>query len=714
MTRSKQAPALPTAGNIPDGAAGAGKYSFLRGQSSYLSLPVNAPPPPPDAARRTIWLAAVGLALAVFAAYHNSLAVPFVFDDQPAIVENGSIRHLWPLGSVLAPDLAGGLTVSGRPLVNLSLAGNYAVGGGAVTGYHVFNLVIHVLAGLTLLGVVRRTLRQPALAARFGPAALPLGVAVAALWLLHPLQTETVTYVVQRAESLMALCYLLTLYAFIRGTAAERPGGWFALSLAACLLGMAAKEVMVTAPLLVLLYDRTFVAGTMAEAWRRRWRYYSGLAGTWLLLAWLVAGTAGRGGTAGFGLSVGPGQYLLTQCEAIVHYLRLAVWPDPLVFDYGTATVSGLGQVGLQAGLLVALAAGTLVALARRPVWGLAGAWFFLILAPSSSVVPVASQTMAEHRMYLPLAVIMAGAVLGLYRWLGRRSLLVCGLVAAVFGALTMRRNADYQTEQGLWADTVAKRPQNGRAWNNLGKALFSAGRPAEAVVRYEEAIRLEPAEPEPYYNLGLALARLNRPTDAISRYEQALRLRPEYPEAHNNLGNALLAAGRPDEAGSHYEEAVRLRPGFAEAHSNLANVRLEQGRVAEAIKHGEEAVRQDPRHAEARYNLGNALAQAGQLAAAQVHYEEALRLKPAYADVANNLGNVLVGLDRLPEAIAAYERALQLDPGYPDARRNLAQVLIHLGRLPEAVARYQQLAQARPDDAAIRTELAQLRQLAR
>jgi tetratricopeptide (TPR) repeat protein len=717
------------------------KYSFLPQYYAFLSLLVNAHQSPANVSSSGVpWLAGGGLILATLAVYQNSFAGPFVFDDVPAIAGNPSIRQLWPVSGVLAPGLDGGLTVSGRPLVNLSLAINYALGGDTVWGYHLFNLLVHVLAGLALFGIARRTWLQPRLAARFGTAAFPLGLLVAVIWLLHPLQTESVTYVVQRAESLMGLCYLMTLYGFIRSTEshskkgspstgsghsppegmvchARRPQAgveWLWLSFVACLLGMAAKEVMVSAPLLVFLYDRTFVAGSFTEAWRRRWRYYLGLAGTWLLLAWLVAGTTGRGGTAGFGTVVGPWSYLLTQCQAIMHYLWLVIWPQPLVFDYGTATVGQLGEVWPQALLLVTLAAGTLWAVARRPGWGFAGACFFLILGPSSSLVPVASQTMAEHRMYLPLIVPVMLTVGGLYVWLGRRSFLVCGVLAAGCGGLTLLRNADYRSELALWTDTVAKRPTNGRAHNNLGKAVFATGRPAEAVAHYQAAIRLQPAAPEPYYNLGLALARLNRSDEAINHYQAALRRQPKYPEAHNNLGNSLLATGRRDEAGAHYEEALRLKPGWAEAHSNLANVRLELGRTTEAIQHGEEAVRLDPGYAEGYYNLGNALAQAGRLPVALTHYEAALRLRPDYADVANNLGNVLVELGRLPEAIARYEQALQLKPDYADPHRNLAAVLAHLGRGPEAIAHLRVLVQLRPEDQDAREELARLQALAR
>ena len=183
-------------------------------------------------------------------------------------------------------------------MVNLSLAINYALGGMATWGYHALNLAIHILAGLTLFGVVRRTLLQPSLLTRFGQAALSLALAVAVIWTIHPLQTEAVTYIAQRAESLMGLFYLLTVYCFIRGTESETPGIWYKLSVAACLLGMASKEVMISAPLMVLLYDRTFVGGSFRQAWERRRPLYMGLFGTWLLLGYLVVGTHNRNRTA--------------------------------------------------------------------------------------------------------------------------------------------------------------------------------------------------------------------------------------------------------------------------------------------------------------------------------------------------------------------------------------------------------------------------------
>ncbi len=228
-------------------------------------------------ARGGKWLPATVIVLTVWAAYANSFSTPFIFDDLKSVVQNPTIRHLWPLADVLSPptSLTGAV---GRPVVNLTLAINFALGGLDVRGYHAFNALVHALAALTLFGIVRRTFLQPVLRAGFVAAAMPLALAVALLWALHPLQTESVTCVIQRTESLMGLFYLLTLYGFIRAVDAPAPhqGAGRVFTVTVCLLGMATKEVMVGAPLLVLLYDRTFVAGQFfAAAWRQRGRWHT-------------------------------------------------------------------------------------------------------------------------------------------------------------------------------------------------------------------------------------------------------------------------------------------------------------------------------------------------------------------------------------------------------------------------------------------------------
>ena len=300
-------------------------------------------------------LAGAAIVAAAVAAYWNSLDGEFMFDDRVWIVENPSIKHLWPLSDVMMPTDAA--HVGGRPIVSLSLALNYAFGRLNVRGYHVVNLTIHIFAALVLFGVVRRTLTLPRLRDRFGNAATLLAAIVALIWAVHPIQTEAVSYVIQCAESLVGLFYLLTLYCFIRGATATLSSIvvdgsglndsrltthlspltflWYFACFAACLLGMATKEVMVSAPIVLLLYDRTFLSGSFREAIVRRWRIYLALAGTWLVLAWVLVATSFHADTTGLGVQrFTPWTYLITEPAVLMNYLRLAIWPDRLCFAY--------------------------------------------------------------------------------------------------------------------------------------------------------------------------------------------------------------------------------------------------------------------------------------------------------------------------------------------------------------------------------------------
>jgi tetratricopeptide (TPR) repeat protein len=605
---------------------------------------------PTAAADRVILFAGAAIVLAAGLAYASSFSVPFVFDDVPSILGNPTVRQLWPIWQALSPPAdALGLPVGGRPLVNFSLAVNHALGGTAPAGYHAFNLAVHMAAALVLFGVVRRTLLSRPLRHEFGRTSLPFALAVASLWALHPLQTESVTYVCQRAESMMALCLLATLYAFIRSTTARASLGWQIAAVAACLTGMACKEVMVTAPLIVLLYDRTFVAGSWTDAWRLRGRFYLALATTWLLLAALVLGNVHRGGTAGFETGMTPWSYALTQAGAIVHYLQLSLWPHPLIFDYGFAVAQSISDVALPAVLVIALLTATFLALRRRPVLGFLGAWFFLILAPTSSVVPVATQTIAEHRMYLPLAAIIICVVLVLYWLAGRRAWFMCGVLVIAFGAATARRNLDYRTEIDLWRDTVSKRPGNSRAHGNLGILLYKSGHVDESLASFAQALRLRPDFPEARANLGSLFLGLGRPQEALIHTNEALRLKPDFPDAQSNRGLALKQLGRSDEAMQAFREVLRLHPNHLDAHHNLAIALLEGGELAEAIDHFATTLRLNPEFADAHSNLGVALMRAGRLPEAIPHFETALRLKPASVAAHENLAAARTQLTNNP-----------------------------------------------------------------
>ncbi len=572
-------------------------------------------PTPSPATHRHVLLAALVVVLAGFAAYLNSFHGPFVHDDVASIVNNPTIQH--GFAAALSPPTEGE-TVTGRPLVNLTFALNYSVGGQAVFGYHAVNLAIHLIAALALFGLVRRTLLLPRLAPKFGAAALPVAFAAALGWTLHPLQTESVTYIAQRSESLAGLFYLLTFYALARALAEEKKSAvWLSVSALACLLGIFCKETVATAPLLAVLYDRAFAAGTFAETFRRRAKYYAALAATWLPLGWLVWSAHGRGNTAGLATGISAQDYLLTQARAITTYLQLSLWPRPLVFDYGTTLVTHPAEVAPQLIFIAALLAATLWLCWKKPLAGFLGAWFFATLAPSSSFIPVATETMAEHRMYLALAALTVGAALALHRVAGVRGLLALAAVGSLLlGTGTILRNRLYQSPLALWGDTAAKMPANARAFENYATAL-------------------------------LADQQLQASAAASRR---ALDLQPDYPEAENNLGIVFAALGQPADAAPHFVKAA-------------AGLRLPR----------EQAL--------AWFNLGNALGSLGKLNEALVAFTEAAQLQPDYAPAHNLRGYALAKLGHYPEAIAEYQQALQLQPDYPQCAANLAAARAALAR---------------------------------
>ncbi len=634
--------------------------------------------------RRTTWLALLVLALAAGAAYHDSFHGPFVFDDVLAIQNNPDIRSFaTTLRENPAVDTA---TAVGRPLLRVSLWANYALGGLDVRGYHAVNLLLHLAVAFTLFAFTRRLLASPRLAPRYAAASGPLALAIALLWTVHPLQSESVTYVVQRAEMLGALFYLLTLYAVVRcAEASVSRGGraWAVAAVLLCLLGMASKETLATAPLVALAMDRIFFSSSWSALWRARRGLYLALAATWIFQALLVFASAGRKGTVGFALSIAWWEYALTQPYYLCRYLALSLWPGPLVFDYGSYVARGAGEIVPYLLVVLALGALTLFALWKRPALGFLGLWFFALLGPTSSVVPVVTQTGAEHRMYLPLAAVVVLAVLGVHALarrhppLGPRLAAVLLVLATLaLGTRTVLRNRDYRSDVSLWKSVTEQRPINARGYSNLCKALDEAGRPSDALAHCDEAIRLEPDLAEAYNNLGKALMDLGRTPEAVGRYQEALRLKPQLAEAHNNLGMALIGVGRLSEAAAHFMQALRLAPTYAEVHANVGILLANTGHVAEAIAHYQEALRLDPGFWQAYNGLGNVLVNVGRAPEAIPHFESALRLRPGFAKVHNNLGKALANAGREQEAIGRYREALRLSPEFAEALNNLAWLL--------------------------------------
>jgi protein O-mannosyl-transferase len=675
-----------------------------------------APRPPFLAAWFPPLIVAVGGTLA----YLNSLSLPFLFDDRSTIIENAQIQDLWRL-SVLFPDRE--RPVAGRPVVNVSFAVNHALNGLNPLGYHVVNVAVHVLCAVVVLAIVRRGLELPGIPGSLRARATGIAFASALIWVVHPLNSEVVDYLTQRTESMMALFFLLTFYASLR--AIDGPGlRWTMLAVAACALGMGSKESMVTAPVVIILFDCIFVFDSFRDALRQRAWLYAGLSMTWLILvALLVPGPRRR--SAGFWTGISPWTYLLNQPPLLARYLGLLVYPRALVTNYGWPRPVTLGDVFPSAVCIVALLALTLFALGRHPKVGFLGAWFFITLAPTSSVIPIATEVGAERRMYLPdVSLIILGVlgvialwdrVTGTWPWLAPKPRIaslvaLCSLsgVSIALGAGTVARNREYGSELALARADLTRYPTP-VAHHALAETLLAAGRREEAIAHLREAL---PGAPRAHLTLGLELFTDYHLDEAIAELQAFIREQPNWAPvvtAHEYLGRAyalkndlpgavrefqealqrepsaevehlmadsLLSMQAFDDAALHYRAYLTFRPDDAEAFQQLGLSFAQGGHLEAATSAFRRAVDINPMLAPARRNLATALWAQGDLDEALVQARRAVGLQPDDAGSHQILGRILEKQDHVAEARSEFQRAVQLDPTGTDALNDLRRVM--------------------------------------
>jgi len=584
------------------------------------------------------------------AVYANSCNGPFIIDDLAGIVGNPDIRHFSGLYNTIA--VSHNSTISGRPLMWLTLFLNYSYGGLNVWGYHAVNVLLHLGNALLLFEIIRRTLLLDYWCGHFdGRSSGLLAFAVTILWAVHPLLTESVTYVSERMELLSGLFSLLTLYAAIRWWDTHRRP-WAVGGILACAVGLLAKEQVATAPIVVAAYDYVFVSGSVARAVKKSAGLYLGLLATWTVL-FVITSFGPRAGTVGFDLEISSADYLRTQAGVLVHYLRLCFWPHPLCISYLGWPIVGSWMESARPGLFVlALLALTGFALWKRSWTGFAGAWCFIVLAPSSSIVPITTEIVAERRMYLPLAAVIALVIGALYALrlniasvahTAGRHIRIAGwaLLMTIWIALgwrTVQRNALFASSTGVLHETLSARPVDELARGALMETLARENRVDEARALFVEGLRLKPDSISMYYNWGEIMAMVNRTDDAIAMFRKLIELNPAHHRAHLRLGVLLM----------------------------------QRGDAQDAVEHLSRGVREAPEHFASYNNLGVALAAVGRTDEAIAAFRTAIRLNPYFADGLLNLGRLLLEQGRLPEAVQMLERAVALAPDDEEARTAL------------------------------------------
>lgn len=642
------------------------------------------------------------LLLAIGVTYYNSFRGQFMLDDIHTFVQNSSpVRKSWPI----TEDWRA-LFLQQRPLVNFTFAINYILVGSNPWGYHLANLVIHAMAALVLMDLLRRALLTPRLARHVSPQwARPLALTAAAIWALHPVQAQSVTYIIQRSESMMGLFYLLVIYCGLRSIESSQPRRrwWQAAAVAASCLGMCSKQVMVTAPLMMLLFDRVLLSRSFRQAIGRSWPMYLGLLASLGILAGIVLSVP-AGTSAGFETNNFTWQeYLRTQGGVILHYLFISVLPVRLCLDLAWPRADSLAAIAIPWAIVLVLLLGTIWALVRRPVIGLAGAWFFLILAPTSSFMPIRDAAF-EHRLYLSLAAIAAVAVVGgliLASKLAHRRgvpaerfleyFAMAGIAAVVLlGAATISRNSLYGDPLRMWQSVVAVNDRNPRALTLLGQSLRQYDRTDEAIEQYKKALDIDDEYAEAWASLGAACLDKQQWEESLRCNERAIERHSDWTNQLSNIGYAYLKMGQEETARQWFQKVLDIDQTHEHANMNMGTLLMQQGQPAKAIVHFIKSIEAAPENVEAMYQLGLAYEARSDLPSAISQYIRANRIKET-AKCYVQLGITQGMFGKTDEAIRCFNEAIRLAPRSAVARYRLGLAYASKDNLPRAIALFKE-----------------------
>ncbi len=696
-----------------------------------------------------------------FLIYSNTAQAPFILDDLPHIKGNPHI-HLSELSVEGIIRAVVKSPARRRPVANISFALNYYFHEQNVLGYHLVNILIHIATGILLYLFVKTTLielksKRPMVKAEVhecdqstisDPAFIAFFAAL--IWLVHPIQTQSVTYIVQRMNSMSAMFYILSMLLYVKGRIAQKqtkaesfpekcapphrnwchipPGKFFTGqvgsygppasrkhipatsyffpihstlcytgSFFAGIMALGSKEIAATLPFFIILYELYFIQD-LSWAWLKRYFFLfacilTAFTGCMFLCAGeqVVEAISSTYGIVDFTVI----QRLLTESRVVILYLSLLAFPHPsrlnLDHDFSISTslidpVTVLISIMAIIGLVVIA-----IYLANRErLFSFCIFWFLGNLAIESSIIGI--EIIYEHRLYLPSMFVSLGLVILACRcfrlkWLIATSL--CGVVA-VCSIWTYTRNDTWRSGVTLWQDSVSKSPEHIRPRFNLGNALLRHERAQEAVLEYNKALSMRPNFQRIHYGLGNALVALGRTNEAIHHYKEALRIDPYYAAAHQSIGVALSNDNRLDEAIIHYKKALSISPYCEECHNNLGTAMFTQGKLDKAIEHYTKALQIDPGSVSVHKNLGLVLVCKGRLDRAIDHFQIAVQMKPNDIRAQSDLRNALAIQKRIKDAVEGMHKALMIDPHVMAFNQNLETLIKKRSDLDKALAQYQ------------------------
>jgi tetratricopeptide (TPR) repeat protein len=658
--------------------------------------------------------------------YSNTLNVPFYFDDFIAIVEDPYIRIAKLTWEEISPIVNSYGFYLNRPVSTFTFALNYYFGQYNVIGYHIVNIIIHVTTAILLFFVVQIICSYNQVCnLRFNSygSADRIAFFTALLWLVHPLHTQSITYIVQRMNSMAAMFYMLSFLLYLKGRlllqhpdkSKLKPIFYFSGCAFSGIISIASKEIALTLPLFIILFELFFFQ-KLSNIFSKK------------QLFWIIGGILFLGGVTVFYLDGNPldrilegydhpdynftlTQRLLTEFRVVIYYISLIFFPHParLTLDHDYPLSHSLIDPSITIISLLAIVVLNIFAVwiaKKQPLTSFCILWFFGNLVLESSVLCL--DIIFEHRTYLPSMMVCFLVALAFYRYIYRYRtfIFVFCSVLITLSAWTLQRNTIWGDEIKFWHDCVSKSPRNDRALINLGTALLYREDYNQAIQSFKKAVQINASKESAYYNMGIALKeqgkteqaviQFNKCIDinsnfsnayimlggilleqyqyehAIKHFKAALNVSPLNHRAMNNIGNVYLNLNRPDKAIDYYKQVLKVAPHFKEVHNNWGNALMKKNMFKEAIPHFAEILRKNPNHVEANINMGAVLARLNKIDAAILHYKAALSAAPDNAEAHNNLGVLLVSKKEYNEASLHFQTAVQIRPDYIRAKTNL------------------------------------------
>ncbi|MBN1405786.1 MAG: tetratricopeptide repeat protein [Candidatus Omnitrophica bacterium] len=610
------------------------------------------------------------IAVLGFAIYANSLSGKFVWDDDILIKDNMYLRQWSKVPEIFTTDWGKGSDSSYffyRPIVIFTYLVNYKIGKLNVVGYHLFNVIFHIVAAFLVYKILVLLFNSK-----------PLAFLTAMFFVAHPIQTETVCYISNRGDIMVLICMLAGFYSYVRFSNEKRLR-FYALTIVCCALALLTKENGIILPLILLLYNYSFARKIKAVLFLPIILIPLAYIALRLFVLKSVPLNVASMSSA---VARVPGVF-----AAIAGYTRILFFPFNLHMEYGNSLFA-LSDKSVIAGLAISSLL-LITAFARRKrdrVLLFSAIWFFVTLLPVSNIYPLAFY-MAEHYMYVPsigFFLILSSVITQLYARRNFKMPVASFAVVLIlfYSALTVRQNNYWHDPVNFYERTLRLYPYSARAYHNLAILYKNHGKTDKAIDCYKKAISVQPDYSPPYNNLGLLYGELGERAKAIAYLQKAIKLKKNCVNAYNSLASVYAADNMYGKALEHLNKAKKINPSAACTYINLGYVYNKMGKTDEAVKYFRKAVSLNADRKDAYFNLGNAYSKLGMRDEAIKSYKKALSIDPDYAAAHLNLGTEYASGAEKAEAIEAFKKVLEIEPDNPSANNNLAVLYYYAGRL--------------------------------